>query len=103
MCFLRGLMEAGSAPPRVSAQAPESLFSDENEARGRVLLRDTGCVILSSGSYFHAGGVDKPLLITKEGAEGVVPRETRRGQFHPGTSPTTGAVRDCAQGGQTGV
>jgi RHS repeat-associated protein len=53
-------------------------------------------------SYFHAGGIDKPLLITKEGAESVVPRETWRGQFHKGTSPTTGLVRDCAQGGQTG-
>ena len=33
-------------------------------------------------SYFHAGGIDKPLLITKEGAESVVPRETWRGQCH---------------------
>ncbi|HEX6041961.1 hypothetical protein, partial [Longimicrobium sp.] len=53
-------------------------------------------------SYFHAGGIDKPLLITKEGAESVVPRETWRGQFHKGTSPVTGLVRDCAQGAQTG-
>ncbi|HEX6042345.1 RHS repeat-associated core domain-containing protein [Longimicrobium sp.] len=53
-------------------------------------------------SYFHAGGIDKPLLITKEGAESVVPRDTWRGQFHAGTSPTTGLVRDCQQGGQTG-
>ncbi|HEX6037621.1 RHS repeat-associated core domain-containing protein [Longimicrobium sp.] len=53
-------------------------------------------------SYFHAGGIDKPLLITKEGVESVVPRETWRGQFHKGTSPVTGLVRDCAQGGQTG-
>jgi hypothetical protein len=42
-------------------------------------------------SYFHAGGIDKPLLITKEGVESVVPRETWRGQFHAGTSLTTGA------------
>ncbi|HEX6042347.1 RHS repeat-associated core domain-containing protein, partial [Longimicrobium sp.] len=53
-------------------------------------------------SYFHAGGSDKPLLITKEGAESVVPRDTWRGQFHAGTSATTGLVRDCQQGGQTG-
>jgi RHS repeat-associated protein len=52
-------------------------------------------------SYFHAGGIDKPLLITKEGVESVVPRETWRGRFHAGTSPTTGLVRDCQQGGQT--
>jgi RHS repeat-associated protein len=53
-------------------------------------------------SYFHAGGIDKPLLITKEGVESVVPRDTWRGQFHKGTSPTTGLVRDCDYGGQTG-
>jgi RHS repeat-associated protein len=53
-------------------------------------------------SYFHAGGIDKPLLITKEGVESVVPRDTWRGQFHAGTSPTTGLVRDCPVGVQTG-
>jgi RHS repeat-associated protein len=53
-------------------------------------------------SYFHAGGIDKPLLITKEGVESVVPRDTWRGQFHAGTSPTTGVVRDCQQGAQSG-
>ncbi|HEX6042383.1 RHS repeat-associated core domain-containing protein [Longimicrobium sp.] len=53
-------------------------------------------------SYFHTGGIDKPLLITKEGAESVVPRDTWRGQFHKGTSPVMGLVRDCQQGGQTG-
>ncbi|HEX6037620.1 RHS repeat-associated core domain-containing protein [Longimicrobium sp.] len=46
--------------------------------------------------------IDRPLLITKEGVESVVPRETWRGQFHKGTSLVTGLVRDCAQGGQTG-
>jgi RHS repeat-associated protein len=53
-------------------------------------------------SYFHAGGIDKPLLITKDGVESVVPRETWRGQFHAGTSPTTGVRRDCPVGTQTG-
>ncbi len=52
-------------------------------------------------SYFHAGGIDRPLLITKEGAESVVPRETWRGQFHAGTSPVTGASRNCPIGVQT--
>jgi RHS repeat-associated protein len=53
-------------------------------------------------SYFHAGGIDKPLLITKEGVESVVPRETWRGQFHAGTSPVTGASRNCPIGVHTG-
>jgi RHS repeat-associated protein len=53
-------------------------------------------------SYLHAGGIDKPLLITKDGVETVVPRDTWRGLFHAGTSPTTGAVRDCPEGGGTG-
>ncbi len=53
-------------------------------------------------SYFHARGIDRPLLITKEGVESVVPRETWRGQFHAGTSPTTGASRNCPIGVHTG-
>jgi RHS repeat-associated protein len=53
-------------------------------------------------SYFHAGGIDRPLLITKAGVESVVPRDTWRGQFHAGTSPVNGAVRDCTYGGQSG-
>jgi hypothetical protein len=54
-------------------------------------------------SYFHAGGIDRPLLITKEGVESVVPRETWRCQFHAGTSPTTGASRNCPIGVQMGL
>ncbi|HEX6042346.1 RHS repeat-associated core domain-containing protein [Longimicrobium sp.] len=53
-------------------------------------------------SYFHAGGIDKPLLITREGVESVVPRDTWRGQFHAGTSPRTGASRNCPVGVHTG-
>jgi len=53
-------------------------------------------------SYFHAGGIDKPLLITKAGVGSLVPRDTWRGQFHAGTSPTTGLRGDCTGATPTG-
>ncbi|MBB4635905.1 RHS repeat-associated core domain-containing protein [Longimicrobium terrae] len=53
-------------------------------------------------SYFHAGGIDKPLLITKENVGSLVPRDTWRGQFHAGTSPTTGLRGDCTGASPTG-
>ncbi|MBB4635619.1 RHS repeat-associated core domain-containing protein [Longimicrobium terrae] len=53
-------------------------------------------------SYFHGGGVDKPLLITKENAGSLVPRDTWRGQFHAGTSPVTGMRGDCTGASPTG-
>ncbi|MBB4637843.1 RHS repeat-associated core domain-containing protein [Longimicrobium terrae] len=53
-------------------------------------------------SYFHAGGIDKPLLITKENVGSLVPRDTWRGLFHAGTSPTTGMRGDCTGASPTG-
>ncbi|MBB4637842.1 RHS repeat-associated core domain-containing protein [Longimicrobium terrae] len=53
-------------------------------------------------SYFHAGGIDKPLLITKENVGSLVPRDTWRGLFHAGTSPTTGMRGDCTGATPTG-
>jgi hypothetical protein len=48
--------------------------------------------------YFHAGGIDRPLVIRKEGEPTIIPHENWRGQFARGTY-TSGAVSDCT--GQT--
>jgi RHS repeat-associated protein len=53
-------------------------------------------------SYFHAGGIDKPLLITKENVGSLVRRDTWRGLFHAGTSSTTGMRGDCMGASPTG-
>ena len=42
-------------------------------------------------SYFHAGGIDRPLVIRKEGQPTIIPHENWRGQFARGTY-TGGAV-----------
>ncbi|HEX2207712.1 MAG TPA: hypothetical protein VHG93_08515 [Longimicrobium sp.] len=34
--------------------------------------------------YFHAGGIDRPLVITK-GSTSIVPHQNWRGQFARGT------------------
>ena len=44
-------------------------------------------------SYFHAGGIDRPLMITKDGTS-VVPHENWRGQFSRGTY-VSGYRSDC--------
>jgi RHS repeat-associated protein len=49
-------------------------------------------------SYFHAGGIDRPLVIRKEGSPTIIPHENWRGQFARGTY-TSGTVSDCT--GQT--
>jgi hypothetical protein len=36
-------------------------------------------------SYFHAGGIDRPLVIRKEGQPTIIPHENWRGQFARGT------------------
>ena len=43
--------------------------------------------------YFHAGGIDRPLMITKDGTS-VIPHENWRGQFSRGTY-TSGYRSDC--------
>jgi RHS repeat-associated protein len=48
-------------------------------------------------SYFHAGGIDRPLVITKNG-ESIVPHQNWRGQFARGTyadGPNVGKRSDC--------
>jgi hypothetical protein len=52
-------------------------------------------------SYFHAGGIDRPLVIRKEGQPTIIPHENWRGQFSRGTY-TSGAVSDCGSGQTTG-
>jgi hypothetical protein len=53
---------------------------------------------LAGGCYFHAGGIDRPLVIRKEGVATVIPHQNWRGQFARGTY-TIGQVSDCT--GQT--
>jgi RHS repeat-associated protein len=38
-------------------------------------------------SYFHAGGIDRPLVITKDG-QSIIPHQNWRGQFARGTYPS---------------
>jgi RHS repeat-associated protein len=48
-------------------------------------------------SYFHAGGIDRPLVITK-GTTSIVPHQNWRGQFARGTyadGPNVGKRSDC--------
>lgn len=48
-------------------------------------------------SYFHAGGIDRPLVITKNG-ESIVPHQNWRGQFARGTyadGANAGKSSDC--------
>jgi RHS repeat-associated protein len=52
-------------------------------------------------SYFHAGGIDRPLVIRKEGVATVIPHQNWRGQFARGTYPS-GQVSDCGPGQTTG-
>ena len=44
-------------------------------------------------SYFHAGGIDRPLVITK-GTTSIIPHQNWRGQFARGTYPN-GYRSDC--------
>ena len=53
-----------------------------------------------SVSYFHAGGIDRPLVITKDG-QSIIPHQNWRGQFARGTYPN-GYRSDCTQGATTG-
>jgi RHS repeat-associated protein len=47
-------------------------------------------------SYSHAGGIDRPLVITKDGVS-ILPHQNWRGEFSSGTRPD-GARSDCAPG-----
>jgi RHS repeat-associated protein len=47
-------------------------------------------------SYTHAGGIDRPLVITK-GSTSILPHQNWRGQFSSGTY-ANGARSDCAPG-----
>jgi RHS repeat-associated protein len=50
-------------------------------------------------SYLHAGGIDRPLSIWKEGVGSVRPHQNWRGQFARGTwgaGPLQGRSSDCA-------
>jgi hypothetical protein len=51
-------------------------------------------------SYTHAGGMDRPLVINKDGTS-ILPHQNWRGQFAKGTYPS-GARSDCLSGVQTG-
>jgi RHS repeat-associated protein len=54
--------------------------------------------------YFHAGGIDRPLVITK-GTVSIVPHQNWRGQFARGTyaaGTSAGMVSDCPAGQTTG-
>ena len=44
-------------------------------------------------SYFHAGDIDRPLVITKDG-QSIIPHQNWRGQFARGTYPN-GTRSDC--------
>jgi RHS repeat-associated protein len=53
-------------------------------------------------SYLHAGGIDRPLSIWKEGVGSVRPHQNWRGQFARGTwgaGPLQGRSSECAYGG----
>ena len=52
-------------------------------------------------SYFHAGGIDRPLSIWKAGYHVILPHQNWRGQFAKGTY-TSGQLSDCAAGQTTG-
>jgi RHS repeat-associated protein len=47
-------------------------------------------------SYTHAGGIDRPLVITKDGVS-ILPHQNWRGQFSSGTY-ANGARSDCPPG-----
>ncbi|HEY0019131.1 MAG TPA: RHS repeat-associated core domain-containing protein [Longimicrobium sp.] len=47
-------------------------------------------------SYVHAGGIDRPLAIWKQGVGTIVTHQNWRGQFAMGTF-TSGAPSDCQQ------
>jgi RHS repeat-associated protein len=51
-------------------------------------------------SYTHAGGIDRPLVITKDGVS-ILPHQNWRGEFSSGTRPD-GTRSDCAPGVTTG-
>jgi RHS repeat-associated protein len=50
-------------------------------------------------SYTHAGGIDRPLVITKDGVS-ILPHQNWRGQFSSGTY-ANGARSDCPPGSTT--
>jgi hypothetical protein len=50
-------------------------------------------------SYTHAGGIDRPLVITKDGAS-VLPHQNWRGQFSRGTW-ANGTASDCPNSSAT--
>jgi RHS repeat-associated protein len=75
--------------------AGDNLLWELKQADGSMAAQAGGNV-----SYFHAGGIDRPLVITKNG-ESVIPHQNWRGQFARGTYPN-GYRSDCTQGATTG-
>ena len=69
-------------------------------------LRNTTGSLESGGqtvSYFHVGGIDRPMLIAK-GSERIVPHQNWRGLFSAGTyagGPNVGQKSDCPPGQHT--
>jgi RHS repeat-associated protein len=53
-------------------------------------------------SYLHAGGIDRPLTITKDETSSIIPHQNWRGTFAWGTwgkGATKGHQSDCVSGG----
>ena len=75
--------------------AGDNLLWELKQADGSMAAAAGGNV-----SYFHAGGIDRPLVITKDG-QSVIPHQNWRGQFARGTYPN-GTRSDCTQGATSG-
>jgi RHS repeat-associated protein len=65
--------------------------SSESPGEGSTIDGSYGMV-----SYTHAGGIDRPLVITKNGVS-ILPHQNWRGQFSSGTRPD-GSRSDCPAG-----
>ncbi|HEX5871272.1 MAG TPA: RHS repeat-associated core domain-containing protein, partial [Longimicrobium sp.] len=75
--------------------AGDNLLWELKQAEGSYAAQAGGNV-----SYFHAGGIDRPLVITKDG-QSIIPHQNWRGEFARGTYPS-GAKSDCPPGVTTG-
>ena len=68
--------------------AGDNLLWELKQAEGSYASAAGGTV-----SYFHTGGIDRPLVITKDG-QSIIPHQNWRGQFARGTYPN-GTKSDC--------
>ena len=99
LCTVPNMFRCGAATTRMVWAGDQLLWEIRRSSES------PGENITSGGSYgtvsyTHAGGIDRPLVITKDDVS-ILPHQNWRGQFSSGTRPD-GSRSDCPAGVTTG-